>query len=307
MEKKANFDVVIAGGGPAGLSALQWCIDLGMAAVLIEKEAELGGQLLRIFNPIRNYLGVEAADGREMRDIFVRHLVGTDRVMDAAIVEADLARKTITTADGIRYSGRAVIIATGVRRRALDIPGERKFVGRGVLSSGAKQRNEVAGKCVVIVGGGDAALENALVLSDMAEKVVVIHRRDVFTARQSFLDEASRKDKIEFLTETRVVGISGDEIVTSVELEDIKTGSRRTLAADAVLIRAGVIPNTELFRAQIAMDRAGYITIDGNCKTDLANIYAIGDAANPEAPTIAAAVGQASIAAKAIHSKTGRK
>ena len=186
--RDAEFDVIIAGGGPAGLSALLWCADLGLDAILLEKEAEFGGQLLLTHNAIQNYLGVAAANGRELRDIFLRHLENANlaRLAGAAIANADLSQKTLTLADGTEYSGRAIIIATGVRRRKLRVPGEEKFHGKGILESGKQAADAMHGKTVVIVGGGDAALENALIISETARKVVVVHRRPDLTARDEF-------------------------------------------------------------------------------------------------------------------------
>lgn len=302
MEEKALLDVVIAGGGPAGLSALQWCAELGLKAILIEKEPELGGQLLYTYNPITNYLGWQCANGRELRGAFLKSLHDTSgrRVCDANIVDADLPKRTFVLADGAIHSGGSIIIATGVRRRKLGIPGEREFRGRGILDSGAKQRNEIADKQVVIVGGGDAALENAIILAKRAERVMVVHRRAMFTARSEFLEPASSHPKIEFVTDARMTSINGDEKVKNVGLVRLRTGEQLTLKADAVLIRIGVEPNSDLFRDQIDLDPEGYVVIDRNCATSLPNVFAVGDVANPTTPTIAAAVGQACIAVKTI-------
>lgn len=302
MQEKGDFDVIIAGGGPGGLAALLWCADLGMKAVLLEKKDEFGGQLLRTYNAITNYPGVTAANGRELRDIFLQQLPdrGVMRITGAHIVEADLTNKTVELADGTKYSGRAIIIATGVRRRELGIHGEREFRERGVLESGAKERNKVIDTRVVIVGGGDAALENALILSEKAAKVFVVHRRENFTARPDFLERARHDKKIEFLINTKVTALTGNEKLETAELENVETGELVTLAADAVLIRIGVEPNTELFRGQIKLDEAGYVVIDSNCATCAEGIFAVGDAANQNSPTISAAVGQASIAVRTI-------
>jgi thioredoxin reductase (NADPH) len=300
--ENTKFDVIIAGGGPAGLSALLWCTDLGLSAILIEKEAEFGGQLLLTHNAIHNYLGADAADGRELRDIFLRQVENTklNRLTGAEIVEADLAKRTFTVADGTKYSSRTVVIATGVRRRKLMVPGEEEFRGRGILVSGKKALEEVKGKTVVIVGGGDAALENSLILNETARKIVVIHRRGEFTARKEFMLSTQRSKKIEFRTDTQITKIFGSSKVDGVELKHLTSGQFARINADAVLVRIGVEPNTDIFRGQIELDEAGYIAIDANCRTNLQGIFAVGDAANRIAPTIAAAAGQGAIAAKAI-------
>ncbi len=302
INENAEFDLVIAGGGPAGLSALLWCAELGLDAILLEKEREFGGQLLLTHNAIRNYLGVEAANGLEMRDTFFRQVAntGVKRLNGAEIIEADLVRKTMTLADGKEYSGRTIIIATGVRRRKLGVPGEEEFCGRGILESGVKALDEVRGKIVVIVGGGDAALENALILSESADKVFVVHRRDQFTARPDFVMRARASEKVEFCLDAEITAIAGKEMVESVELKHPSSGSVSQMQIDAVLIRIGVEPNTELFRGQIELDDAGYAITDENCRTGLPCVFAVGDVVNRDAPTIAAAIGHGATAVKAI-------
>src|SRR5258706_7922833 len=205
----ADLDVAIIGGGPGGLSAALWCAELGLKAMLFEKESEFGGQLLWIHGAIRNYLGLEAKNGRELRDRFLEHLENADvmKVARASVVSADLAKKTLELADGTRYSATAIIIATGVRRRNLEVPGEEEFRGRGILESSVTASDEVNGKTVLIVGGGDAALENALILSGTAGKIIVVHRRSEFTARRKFFDDAKTRTNIEFISDTVVTAI----------------------------------------------------------------------------------------------------
>jgi thioredoxin reductase (NADPH) len=299
VKKTGEYDVVIVGGGPGGLAALHWCAGLGMTAILLEKEAGFGGQLLNIYNPITNYPGVAAANGSEMLDILLEPLESSGRRPGAEVVSADLKERRVVLADETAYSGRAIILATGVRRRSLGVPGEVEFSGRGVLRSGAKERDEVAGKRVVIVGGGDAALENALMLAERARSVTVVHRRQRFSARPEFLDAARGNHLIEFQTDATLTLIDGRDAVEAVQIENTVTGELSRVPADAVLIRIGVEPNTELFRGQVDLDEKGYIVVDHNSATSAEGVFAIGDAANPTAPTIAAAMGQASIAAKA--------
>ena len=307
--KSAGFDVIIIGGGPAGLSAALWCSNLGLDAVLLEKGSEFGGQLLWTFNEIENYLGIESAkNGRELRDRFLQHLESNNvrRVTNVDVTSVDLDQKIVTLADGKSFSAAAIIIATGVRRRKLDVPGEDEFQGRGILSSGAQSGEQVRGKQVVIVGGGDAALENALILARTADSVVIIHRRSKFTARSEFLDRVGKQQNIQLLLETRVTSILGNDTVEYVELEDTVSGSVSRIAADAVLIRIGVGPNTEIVPSQLDLDDSGYILIDSHCSTSRTAIYATGDVANPIAPTISSAVGQAATAVKSIANRRAR-
>ncbi len=246
--QSSEFDVVIVGGGPAGLSAAMWCAELGLSALLLERESEFGGQLLLTHNPIKNYLGIEAENGRQLRDVFVQQIAKRDLVshLRADVSEINIEKKVVLLNSGASYSARTIILATGVRRRKLGIPGEDEFRGKGILESGSNAGESVAGKRVMIVGGGDAALENALILSKLASKVLLVHRRNEFRGRQEFIDSATGLTNVEMLMETGVQSILGNESVESVELRDLKTSTTQTLPIDMVLIRIGVEPNTEL-------------------------------------------------------------
>jgi len=237
-----------------------------------------------------------------MRDRFLHHIENKDvkRLTAVSIVGVDLAEKSGFMVDGTRFAGQAIIIATGVRRRKLSVPGEERFAGSGILESGVKNRGDVRGKTVVIVGGGDAALENAIILSETAEKVIVVHRRADFSARAEFIDRVMEISNISCVFQTTISAINGNLSVASVELHDAISGRRTRIAADAVLIRIGVIPNTELFRGQLALDQNKYIEVKANCATNVDCIYAVGDVANPGSPTISTAVGMGATAAKSI-------
>ena len=300
--KTTDFDVIIIGGGPGGLSAAFWCAELGLSALLLEKEDEFGGQLLRTFNAIKNHLGVEAANGRELRDIFLRQVENREvtRRCGCPVIAANLVEKTVVLADGSRYSAGAIIIATGVSRRRLGIPGEMEFYGRGVLESGKKSESEVVGKRVLIVGGGDAALENALILSRTAANVFVIHRRTEFSARAEFAKGAASHANVELMPNAVVLEILGNDAVEAVKVKDVVTGTVVQIPVDVVLIRVGVVPNTEVFGHQINLDAAGYVVCDGKCLTSLPHVFAVGDVANPLGPTVSAAVGMSATAAKVI-------
>lgn len=297
-----QYDVLIIGGGPAGLSAALWCSDLGLRAVILEKEPVFGGQLLRTYNRIGNYIGIEDATGVEIRDRFLKQVEkGTvERRVGSVVSRVDLAGKSVELDDGTHLTGKAIIIATGVRRRKLGIAGEQKFEGRGILDSGVRNRENVAGKVVLIVGGGDAALENATILGETAKHVTVVHRRGRFTARPDFIEAASRMPNVSFMLNTVVQSIAGNDKIEGSELKSTQTSDITQLEIDAMLIRIGVVANTELFQSQLALGPNGYIKIDANCRANIDGIYATGDVACPLAPTISSAVGMGATAVKNI-------
>ena len=296
------FDVIIIGGGPAGMSAVLWSCDLGLTALVLEKESEFGGQLLRIHDPVKNYLGIDARNGAELCNEFRNSIERLEfsSVFNANITSVDLRSKTVRLDEGTEFSANAIVIATGVRRRKLGIEGEKEFRGKGILESGAKERKNVEDKRVVIVGGGDAALENALMLSEYAAAVTVVHRRAEFTARPDFLDRAMSTANIEILTDTIVHRIVGKNVVEAVELASVISSRTELRPADNILIRIGVQPNTGLFSGQINLNTAGYITVNNSCETSIDGVFAAGDVANPIAPTISTAAGTGAAAVKNI-------
>src|SRR5215212_3537188 len=213
-------DVIIIGAGPAGLSAALWCDELGLDTLVVERAAEVGGQLLRVHNPVENYLGVRAADGRELRDLFAAQVEDKefDLWTEAEVESVDLKAKRVRLRSGEELQSIALIIATGVRRRRLGVPGESEFAGRGVLESGRLERERVAGEDVVVVGGGDAAAENALLLAEVCATVTLVHRGKSLGARAEFAERVKSDHRINVFTEATIQKILGTERVESVEL-----------------------------------------------------------------------------------------
>ena len=301
-EDKKKYDVIIIGGGAAGLSAALWCDELGLSCLLLEAEAEFGGQLLRVYSRIENHLGSEANNGRHLRDCFVRQVEnrGFTRRLQTKVSRIDAENKKITLPDGEEFSAKNLIIATGVRRRKLNVEGEDFFRGRGIIESGKKDAAAVVGKNVLIVGGGDAALENALILAETAKKVYLAHRRKDFRGRAEFLEKVLRHPKIKIFIESAVRRIAGKELIETVEIQNLKNGETQSMPVEAVLIRIGVAPNTEILSGKVNLDSDGYIKIDSNCETSVKGVFAVGDVANPLAPTVSSAVGTGATAAKVI-------
>ena len=304
-----SFNVIIVGGGPAGLSAALWCDELGLRSLLLEAEAEPGGQLLRVYNPIKNHLGTEAENGRQLRDIFLRQIEKRQISIftESRVREVDPKAKKVFLESGAVFFAQAIIIATGVRRRILNVEGEEEFMNRGIIESGKRDQGKAAGKIVCIVGGGDAALENALILSETAAQVFLVHRRRDFRARPEFTEKVLANKKVKIFTQTVVTKIFGKEKIEALELQNLETGEIFTLPAEAVLFRIGVKPNSELFRGKLKLDKNGYIRIDSNCETSIKNVFAIGDVANPLAPTVSTAVGTGATAGKVIFDKLNQE
>ena len=300
-------DVLIIGAGPAGLSAARWCDELGLDTLMLEQNEEVGGQLLSIHHPIENYPGIRAANGRELRDRFVEQTKDCDLDLwtNVEIASVDLKAKRVVLRSGEELQAIAIIIATGLRRRKLGIPGEDEFVGRGMIESSA-DREAFAGKDVCVIGGGDAAAENALLFAEVCPTVTLVHRGKKLRARREFIEQMHTNHCITVFPESVVHRIIGHEHVEAVEIERASAIKPFQMAVQGVIVRIGFEPNTELFREQIDLDERGYVTVDATQETTVTNVFAIGDAASPLAPTISGAVGAGATAAKVIASRLGR-
>lgn len=297
-----SADVVVIGGGPAGMSAALWSAELGLETMIVEKHPAFGGQLRQIYNRIENYPGVRARNGEELLSSFLRTIKdsGFSRVCGAEAAAVDPEDLTVTLADTTRLKGRALIIATGVRRRTLGIPGEDRFVGKGIIASGVRDRDQVRDKRVLVVGGGDAAIENALLLSELARSVTVAYRAARPRARKEFLSRIADRPNVRLKAQTVVTEIKGDKSVCSVMLSSGADQAMSEAEIDVVLIRIGVTPNSEFVRSALELDPDSYIKVNSLGETSRPGIYAAGDVAHPIAPTISTATGTAAISARSV-------
>lgn len=302
-------DVLIIGAGPAGLSAARWCDELGLDTLVLEQAEEVGGQLLLVHNRIENYLGVRAANGCELRDLFAAETQNCDFDLwtNVAVHSVDLKAKRITLQSGEELQSIAIIIATGLRRRTLGIPGETEFAGRGIIESGARDRAQFAGKDVCVIGGGDAAAENALLLAEVSPTVTLVHRGRKLRARREFAEQLHTHHCITVFPESNVRRILGNDRVEAVEIERGSAIKPFQMAVQGVLIRIGWQPNTDFICGQLELDENSYVIVGSQQETSVANVFAIGDVANPLAPTIAGAVGAGATAAKVIASRLQKK
>jgi thioredoxin reductase (NADPH) len=302
-------DVIIIGAGPAGLATAFWCDELGLDTLVLEQAEHVGGQLHRVYNPINNYLGLKARNGAELLERFSADVDSAefDLWTQTSISSVDLKAKRIAVASGEQLQSIAIVIATGVRPRELGVPGEKEFVGKGMIESGARDRELVAGHDVCVVGGGDAAVENALLLAEVCPTVTLVHRGKKLRARREFVEQLQAKHCITVFTESVLTRIIGDERVEAVEIQRKQGLKPFQLAVRGVLIRIGVEPNTELFREQLDIDERGYVVVNNQQETNVSMVFAVGDVSNPVAPTISSATGAGATAAKVIASRLNAK
>ncbi|MFV0388428.1 MAG: NAD(P)/FAD-dependent oxidoreductase [Pyrinomonadaceae bacterium] len=296
-----EFDVIIIGAGAAGISAAFWCNELGLKTVVLEESDSVGGQLNYVYNPIENHLGANFKSGKDFI-LGIKSQIEArkpDLRFNSKVTELDFSSRTVVS-NSQRLSYEFLIIATGIRRRTLGLQGELEFAGAGIIESGAASAYRFDGKRVVIVGGGDAAFENALIFSEHAQSIFIINRTENFRARAEFQKLVKNEPKINVLANSVVREIYGGSNVNAVLIEDVSNGKLRKIETDGVLVRIGAVPNSELFLPSIAADETAYILTDKYFRTNEDRVFAIGDVSNPNAPTIATAEGSAAIAAKQI-------
>jgi len=296
-----SYDVIIIGAGPAGMSALIWCYSLGLRGVLFEQSQELGGQMLQMFHRVLDYPGLVAGDGRELRDHFAAQLdeLQLNYRTSCKIEEVNLSDRR-ARCDGQWLQARGIIIATGARKRRLGIPGEDEFEIRGVSFSATRDHSLYAGKKVSVIGGGDSAVQNSLMLAGICPSVTLIHRSDRFRAREDWLKRARENPRVTIINNAEATAIEGRDHVERLILADTRTREVKTIETEGVFIRVGVAPNTEMFRGQVELDEAGFIKVDQRQRTSAEMVYAAGDVCRPVSMSVATAVGHGAVATKDI-------
>ena len=295
--EKTQYDLIIIGGGPAGLAAGIYASRARLSCAIIERLSP-GGQII-LSDRVENYPGfVEGISGTELGMKLEQHArkFGTEFIYD----EVTSVRKNnnnfeIITSQKTFYS-YAVIIATGASYKHLDVPGEKKFTGKGVSFCATCDGAFFKNKNVAVIGGGDTAIQEAIYLTKFASKVFIIHRRDALRATRILQDEAFSNPKITFIWNSVVREINGKDRVESLKLENIKNNEISNLATDGVFIFVGIQPHSEFVKDLIKRDENGYIIVDANMQTSVPGIFAAGDVIKSPLRQVVTSVAEGAIA-----------
>lgn len=291
------YDLVIIGAGPGGLTAGIYAQRAKLNCVVLEREM-VGGQIA-LSDVIENYPGFPSISGSGLMEKFEEHARGLGLEIKMTEVRnisvGEDGAKTLDTAEG-EMKAKAVIVATGAKPRRLGVPGEKEMVGKGVSYCATCDGPFFRNQTVMVVGGGDTAVKEAVYLSKIASKVYVVHRRDKFRAEKILQEKAFATENIEFLTSHILKEIKGEKTgVTGAVVEDLKGGETKELALEGVFVFVGINPTTDF--VDVEKDEQGFIKTNQKMETNVPGIYAIGDCRTTPLLQVATAVGDGAIAA----------
>ena len=296
------YDVVIIGGGPAGLTAGMYAARANLRTLAIAGDSTASQITMTDF--IENYPGIpEGINGFDLDERFQKQAIQFG--LETASGDAtEVTKKRWGERDGweiacgeMRYGALAVIIATGATWRRLGVPGEERFIGKGVSFCATCDAPFYKNREVAVVGGGDTAIQEGIYLTRFAKKVTVIHRRDRLRATAILQKRAFANEKIAFAWDSVVVGIDGLDLLQEVRIRNLKTAEERILSVDGIFIFVGLTPNTAAFRGLIALDQGGYVTVDADMRTSVPGIFACGDCITKKLRQVVTACGDGATAA----------
>ena len=298
---KHIYDMIVIGGGPAGYTTALYAARAGLDVIVLEK-LSAGGQMA-LTSQVDNYPGFE--DGIDGFTLGEKMQAGAERFgaetvfAEVQSVKLNKEIKELHTDQGVFY-GRAVIVATGANPRKLGLPMEQELTGRGVHYCAACDGMFYGGKTVVLVGGGNSAVADALVLSRVAEKVILVHRRDTLRASKIYHEPLGRAQNLEFRWNSEVVALQHGDRVEGVVLRNKVTGEEEQIPCDGVFVSIGRTPATELFAGQLDLDENGYIVAGESTATNLPGVYAVGDVRTKAVRQIVTATADGAVAAHEI-------
>ncbi len=287
------YDLIIVGAGPAGLTAALYARRANKTVLVFEAKS-YGGQIVNA-HLVENYPGIKSISGFDLATSMYEQATSLGAEVKFEMVKKITKDKEVITDSGT-YKAKAIILATGAENRRLNIPEEVDYIGRGVSYCATCDGNFYKGKDVAVVGGGNTALEDALYLSDICNKVYLIHRRESFRGEDKYVEQINLSDNIELILNSNVVDINGEERLDSIVVKD-KDGNERTLEISGLFIAVGQQPKNELFADVIELDEKGYIKAHDDVYTTCEGIYVAGDTRSKELKQLTTAVADGSLAA----------
>ncbi len=298
MKEVIKYDIAIIGSGPAGLSAAIYAARGGLKTIVFERGV-VGGQIT-VTQEVENYPGFyETLSGFELMDAMKKHAdkFGTE-LCEEEVKGIGLQGlcKIIETSKKI-YHAKTLIIATGAHPRKLNVPGEDKYFGKGVSYCATCDGSFYRDKVVTVVGGGDSAVEEAMFLTRFAKKVYVIHRRDELRAVQIIQQRAFENPKIEFIWNSEIQEIAGNNFVEYINIYNKKEQKHWDLKVDGVFVYVGILPNNELIESRLDLDEQGFVKVDYSMHTNIPGIYAAGDIVSKKLRQVITAASDGAIAA----------
>jgi thioredoxin reductase (NADPH) len=307
MTGEEQHDVVIVGGGVAGVNCALECFDIQLDTILVEASATLGGQVSEILHSVRNVAAGRFEDGRALQQALLEsaEILGDRMRLSHPVTKADLGARAIEV-DGGRMSGRAVVVATGTRKQYLEAAPDGAF-GGDITYQLEPQLDSFAGRDVAVIGGGDSGTLDALALANRGSSVKLIHRSPELSARQDILRQLHDQPRIEVLPGWELEAAQGAERLEKIVLVRPSTGERQEVAVQGLVVKIARAPNTQLFEGQLELDRSGAVVVDRDLRTSQAGVFAVGDVVSGAYARVAAALGQGSLAARSVlHYLEGR-
>lgn len=273
------YDVIIIGSGPAGLAAAIYAKRAELECIVIEKAGMSGGQIINTYE-VDNYPGTPGISGFDLSMKFREHCERLNTTFingEVRQLKLEQEIKVVVLDNDSEYRSKTVIVATGGLPRHLGVEGEERLQGLGVSYCATCDGAFFKKKTVAVVGGGDVAVEDAIFLARICEKVYVIHRRDQFRANKSSSSRLLSMDNVTVLWDSVVESINGSETVEAISVKNLKTGERNDFTVSGVFIAVGYTPNSDIYKGTVALDDRGYIIAGENCETDVPGIFAAGD------------------------------
>lgn len=301
MDTNNHYDAIIIGAGPAGLTAGIY-LSRARMKTLIVNEGTVGGQLV-LTHEIANYPGVESISGYQLSNIMKKQAksFGCEINGNISVKYIDLPGeiKTVTLSDGSVMTSYALILSPDGRSRTLNVEGENNFKGKGISYCATCDGDFFTDKEIVVVGGGNSALEEAVSLTKYASKVTIVHQFDHFQAFENAIEEASNNPKIHFLMESTITAFHGKENLESVDIKNLKSGEIYNFKTDGTFIFIGYLPNTEFLKDKVDLNKWGEIVVKNDMSTDIEGVYAAGDSTVKRYRQVTTAVGDGTVAALA--------